>query len=89
MQISLIPKSILRISIGKEELRLDLPENATALIACNVLATQYGSMVQDFLFDKKTGDTHVLFIVNRKQVTKDHILEQNDRLTILPPVAGG
>jgi molybdopterin converting factor small subunit len=89
MQIFLIPKSILRMSIGKEELKLDLPKNATALIACNALAAQYGSVVQDFLFDKKTGKTHVLFVVNRKQVTKDHVLEQNDRLTILSPVAGG
>lgn len=89
MQITVIPKSTLHMKLQKSELMIDLPEGSTAMDAGKYLARQYGGQVADFLFDKKSGECSVLFAVNRKQVIKDHVLQDKDRLTILPPLAGG
>jgi molybdopterin converting factor small subunit len=53
------------------------------------LADTYGDETKDFLYDKKTGDSYLLYVVNKQQVRSDHVLKDKDRLTILPPIAGG
>jgi|GEM_PF-1846702 len=89
MKIILILKSILKMNIGKPQLEMELVEGSTVMDAVKQLQSEYREETEGFLFDRKTGDCYLLFVVNRKQVKSDHVLEGDDRLTILPPLAGG
>jgi len=89
MHITLVLRSILCKTIGRSELDIELPDGSMVSDAVRHLADAYGQQTRDFLYDKKTGDSYLLYVVNRRQVKADHVLQDNDRLTILPPIAGG
>jgi molybdopterin converting factor small subunit len=89
MYITLILRSILRKTIGHSDIVLELPEGSRVSDAVRRLADTYGDETKDFLYDKKTGDSYLLYVVNKQQVRSDHVLKDKDRLTILPPIAGG
>ncbi len=70
-------------------LDIELPPDSTIgdLLAC--LLEKYGEAIRDRLVQEKDGSPYVTFLINGEQVELDHVLEHEDHVLIMPPIAGG
>ena len=81
MTITLRLFAIVRDRVGRPEVALELPEEATVAAAAEALAKQHPA-VKDFL-------RRVAYAVNREYVPPTTRLRDGDEVAIIPPVSGG
>lgn len=87
--VKVIFKSYLKATIGCAEWQRSLPEGSSVYDLAVALGHEFGQEVKDYLIDPDTGSVSVLFACNKKQCTKDYILQNGDTVSIFPALAGG
>ncbi len=86
--INLVLRSQLKKIIGKDEIVIQIEKGSNFIALAEGLCIKYDHTLRNILFSEKYGFMW-LCIKNRKRVLPDEILEDGDKLILLPPLAGG
>jgi len=92
MQITVKYKSQVKKETGIASETLDIAENNALQGVLSSLADKYGNNFRKLLFDDNGNFKNaILLAVNNMQVhySENQLLNQNDILTIMSPIAGG
>ncbi|MBW1997727.1 MAG: MoaD/ThiS family protein [Deltaproteobacteria bacterium] len=65
----------------EDQIRVPVSENATIKDVINYLRGKYPEL--------QLNQSGVMVSVNERILPMDHVLESNDRITLLPPIGGG
>lgn len=74
--------------INEPDVFLDIAHHSTVLDAAKELGRKYGEQVYQHLFNRNET-LQVLCIKNHRKCLPEEILEEQDEITFLPPIAGG
>lgn len=88
IKITLEIRSGLKEYVQTEVLDISIQNGSSFVDLANWLSKTYGDALADVLFSKKYGFLW-LCVKNRKRVLPEEILEEGDRVMLLPPLAGG
>ncbi len=88
MNIRVLIRSGLKTLICEPDVLLDMAHNSTISDAAKELGRIYGEQVSRYLFNR--NDTlQVICIKNHRKCLPGEVLEEEDEITFLPPIAGG
>ncbi len=73
----------------KGPLEVELVPNSTVgdLLAC--LLEKYGETIRQQLVQRNDGTPYVTFLINGEQAELGQVLTPEDKVLIMPPIAGG
>lgn len=80
MQINVLAFGISRDILGGSEIQIDLPSDSTVADLLTHLRAQYPAL---------TALRSLAVAVNTNYAEADQIIEANDEVVLIPPVAGG
>lgn len=75
----------------KSKLEMNIPDGSTVLDLCKTLVERF-QLTQDLLTGEHTGNTQSFanfIVVNRKLACPIDVLNNEDKVTILPIISGG
>ena len=70
-------------------LEVELAPNSTIGNLLAYLLEKYGETIRRHLVHKNNGTPYVTFLVNGEQAELEQVLTPEDKVLIMPPIAGG
>jgi MoaD family protein len=89
IKVKVIFGSYFSKEIGREEMEVDLADASVIKDLMKMIADNYGEQIANLIVDRNTGHLKVLAFVNGQVSQKDRMLQDQDVVKILPPLAGG
>ena len=89
IKVKVIFGSYLAKETGKTEAEVSLKEDSSIMDMAREIGNVYGEDILNMLIDKERECFKILSFVNGKVCRQDRILNDNDTVNLLPPLAGG
>jgi len=81
--------SYIKFETGLDEIGVTLEDNATLNDLIDSLEAEFGEKLMRFIKNRKKNKYISLFVINNRRCELSTILNDEDRVMIMPSVAGG